>query len=285
VTLGLQEKHGTQQVFYTSLSEEGIIGRAVGMAYAGLMPLPEIQYRKYIDPATEHMNNCGTVRWRTNNRFAAPMVVRTAGGYRRIGDPWHSVTSEATFAHQPGWWIAVPSNAEDAVGLLRTAMRGNDPVLFLEHRAMLDAPWARRPYPGDAFMLPFGQARIIQAGSDLTVVTWGGMVERCEKAAAELGASIEIIDLRTIVPWDQAAVLESVRKTGKCLIVHEEIVTAGFGGEIAATIAQEAFTALDAPIERIGAPSTPVPFSTDLMEGVIPQQAHIQARMQALLEF
>ncbi len=285
VTLGLQEKHGSQRVFDTSLSEEGIIGRAVGMAYAGLVPLPEIQYRKYIDPATEHMNNCGTVRWRTNNRFAAPIVVRTAGGYRRIGDPWHSVTSEATFAHQPGWLIAVPSNAEDAVGLLRTAMRGNDPVLFLEHRAMLDAPWARRPYPGDAFMLPFGQARIIQTGNDLTVVTWGGMVERCEKAASELEASIEIIDLRTIAPWDRVAVLESVRKTGKCLIVHEEILIGGFGAEIAATIAQEAFTALDAPIERIGAPSTPVPFSTDLMEGVIPQQAHIQARMQALLEF
>lgn len=134
-------------------------------------------------------------------------------------------------------------------------------------------------------MLPFGQARIIQTGNDLTVVTWGGMVERCEKAASELGASIEIIDLRTIAPWDRVAVLESVRKTGKCLIVHEEILIGGFGAEIAATIAQEAFTALDAPIERIGAPSTPVPFSTDLMEGVIPQQAHIQARMQALLEF
>ncbi|MEZ4644978.1 MAG: hypothetical protein R3E31_19975 [Chloroflexota bacterium] len=142
----------------TSLNEEGIIGRA-GMAMAGLVPVPEIQFRKYADPATEQLNNCGTLRWRTNNHFAAPIVVRIPGGYRKIGDPWHSVTSEIAFAHQPGWLLAFPSNAEDAVGLLRTALRGNDPVIFFEHRAMLDAGWARRPYPGDEFMLPFGKSR------------------------------------------------------------------------------------------------------------------------------
>ncbi len=284
-TLGLQATHGEQRVFDTSLSEEGIIGRAVGMAYAGLMPVPEIQYRKYADPATEHINNCGTIRWRTNNRFAAPMVIRMAGGYRRIGDPWHSVTSEATYVHQPGWMVAVPSNAEDAVGLLRAALRGNDPVIFLEHRAMLDASWARRPYPGDDYVLPFGQAKIVQEGSDLTVVTWGGMVERCELAAAEVQASIEIIDLRTLMPWDTTCVLESVQKTGKCLIVHEEILIGGFGAEIAATIAKEAFTYLDGPVERMGAPSVPVPFSTVLMEGVVPVVADIRDRMCELLKF
>jgi len=284
-TLGLQQHHGEHRVFDTSLSEEGIIGRAVGMAYAGLMPVPEIQYRKYADPATEHLNNCGTIRWRTNNRFAAPIVVRLAGGYRRIGDPWHSVTSEATFAHQPGWLVAVPSNAADAVGLLRAALRGSDPVIFFEHRAMLDATWARRPYPGDDYVLPFGRASVVQSGDDLTVVTWGGMVERCEQAAAELAASIEIIDLRTLVPWDKSCVLQSIRKTGKCLIVHEEILIAGFGAELAATIAQESFTDLDAPIQRIGAPSTPVPFSTELMKGVIPQPTDIQQRMAELLAF
>ncbi len=284
-TLGLQATHGERRVFDTSLSEEGIIGRAVGMAYAGLMPVPEIQYRKYADPATEHINNCGTIRWRTNNRFAAPMVIRMAGGYRRIGDPWHSVTSEATYVHQPGWVVAVPSNAEDAVGLLRASLRGNDPVIFLEHRAMLDASWARRPYPGDDYVLPFGQANVVQEGNDLTVVTWGGMVERCESAAAEVEGSIEIIDLRTLMPWDSGRVLESVQKTGKCLIVHEEILISGFGAEIAATIAKEAFTYLDGPVERMGAPSVPVPFSTVLMEAVVPQVAGIRDRMCELLKF
>ena len=284
-TLGLQAAHGEGRVFDTSLSEEGIIGRAVGMAYAGLMPLPEIQYRKYADPATEHINNCGTIRWRTDNRFAAPMVIRMAGGYRRIGDPWHSVTSEATYVHQPGWMLAVPSNAEDAVGLLRAAMRGNDPVIYFEHRAMLDASWARRPYPGDDYVLPFGKARIVREGSALTVVTWGGMVERCEQAAEEAGESIEVIDLRTLVPWDKDCVLASVKKTGKCLIVHEEILLSGFGAEIAATIATESFTDLDGPIERMGAPSVPVPFSTVLMEGVVPQVADIRQRMCDLIAF
>ncbi|MEZ4669124.1 MAG: transketolase C-terminal domain-containing protein [Anaerolineae bacterium] len=285
VTLGLQATHGEGRVFDTSLSEEGIIGRSVGIAYAGLMPVPEIQYRKYADPATEHINNTGTIRWRTNNRFAAPMVVRLAGGYRRIGDPWHSVTSEATFVHQPGWHVAVPSNAEDAVGLLRAALRGNDPVIFFEHRAMLDASWARRPYPGDEYVVPFGQSKLTKEGDDLSVVTWGGMVERCEEAASELDISADIIDLRTLVPWDKQAVLDSVKKTGKCLIVHEEILLAGFGAEIAATIAHEAFEYLDGPVERIGAPSTPVPFSTELMKGVIPQVEDIKLRMSDLLAY
>jgi 2-oxoisovalerate dehydrogenase E1 component len=284
-TLGLQTKHGEGRVFDTSLSEEGIIGRAVGMALAGLLPVPEIQFRKYADPATEQLHNCGTLRWRTNNRFAAPLVVRMPGGYRKIGDPWHSVTDEAAFAHSPGWLVAFPSNAEDAVGLLRTALRGNDPVLFFEHRAMLDAGWARRPYPGDEFMLPFGQARIISEGDDLTVVTWGAMVERCETAAGQLDAAIEIIDLRTIVPWDKTAVLASVRKTSKCLIVHEDIQMAGFGAEVAATIVAEAFLDLDAPVQRLAAPAVPVPFSTDLMEGIVPRVDKIQGAMEELLCF
>ncbi|MBZ0279845.1 MAG: pyruvate dehydrogenase [Anaerolineae bacterium] len=284
-TLGLQTKHGDGRVFDTSLSEEGIIGRAVGMAIAGLMPVPEIQFRKYADPATEQINNCGSIRWRSNNNFAAPLVIRIPGGYRKIGDPWHSVTSEIIFAHQPGWLLAAPSNAEDAVGLLRTALRGDDPVIFFEHRAMLDAAWARRPYPGDDFMLPFGQARIVQSGTDLTIVTWGAMVERCEAAAHALQASVEIIDLRTIVPWDKDCVLQSVQKTGKCLVVHEDILIGGFGAEIASFVAQEAFVYLDGPVERMGAPSTPVPFSTELMEGVVPTVAGIQSRMQALLDF
>lgn len=284
-TLGLQTKHGAERVFDTSLSEEGIIGRSVGMAYMGLMPVPEIQFRKYADPATEQINNMGTIRWRTNNDFAAPVVIRIPGGFRKIGDPWHSVTSEITFAHQPGLLFAAPSNAEDAVGLLRTALRGHDPVIFFEHRYLLDAGWARRPYPGDDYMLPFGKAAVVRAGNDLTVVTWGAMVERCELAAEALGASVEIIDLRTLVPWDKEAVLASIRKTGKILIVHEDILFGGFGAEVAAVIAAEGFAYLDGPVERIGAPSTPVPFSTDLMEGVIPQVDTIRLRIADLLAY
>ena len=284
-TLGLQTKYGEGRVFDTSLSEEGIMGRAVGMAMAGLLPVPEIQFRKYADPATEQINNCGTIRWRSHNKFAAPLVLRIPGGYRKIGDPWHSVTSEVTFAHQPGLLFAAPSNAEDTVGLLRTALRGNDPVIFFEHRYLLDASWARRPYPGDEFMLPFGQAKRISTGDELTVITWGAMVERCEMAAQETDGSIEIIDLRTLVPWDQEMVLDSVRKTAKVLIVHEDIGIGGFGAEIAATIAQEVFMDLDAPIARVTAPSCPVPFNTGLMTAVVPTVAKIEEKMNELLAF
>ncbi|MEO5588316.1 MAG: thiamine pyrophosphate-dependent enzyme, partial [Gemmatimonadaceae bacterium] len=181
-TMGLQDTFGDTRVFDTSLSEEGIIGRAVGMAIAGLMPVAEIQFRKYADPATEQLNNCGTIRWRTANRFAAPIVVRMPGGFAKVGDPWHSVSGEVMWAHAVGWQMAIPSNAEDAVGLLRAALRGDNPTIFFEHRHLLDGPWARRPYPGDDFVVPFGKAKITMAGDALTVVTWGAMVERCELA-------------------------------------------------------------------------------------------------------
>jgi 2-oxoisovalerate dehydrogenase E1 component len=284
-SVGLQSKYGECRVFDTSLSEEGIVGRAVGMALAGLMPVPEIQFRKYADPATEQINNCGTIRWRSNNHFAAPLVLRVPGGYRKIGDPWHSVTGESVLAHQPGWLLAFPSNAEDTVGLLRAALRGNDPVIFFEHRYLLDSSWARRPYPGDDFVLPFGQAKKLTEGNDITVVTWGAMVERCEAAIRDLSADADLIDLRTIVPWDKSCVLESVRKTGKCLIVHEDIGVSGFGAEIAATIASEAFTWLDGPVERVTAPSIPVPFDTGLMEAVVPTVDLIREKMEGLLGF
>jgi 2-oxoisovalerate dehydrogenase E1 component len=285
-TMGLMTRHGRDRVVDTSLSEEGIIGRAVGMALAGLMPVPEIQFRKYADPATEQLNNCGTIRWRTANNFAAPMVVRIAGGFgRKVGDPWHSVTSEAVFAHAVGWHVVFPSNAEDAVGLLRTGLRGNDPVIFFEHRALLDAAWSRRPYPGDDFAIPFGKAKVLVEGEDLTIVTWGAMTERCEEAVKEVGGSIELIDLRTISPWDKTAVLSSVRKTSKCLIVHEDMGFAGFGGEIAATIAQEAFMALDGPIIRLAAPHVPIPFNTDLMAAVVPAKSLIREAIEDLLAF
>ncbi|MCF6300276.1 MAG: thiamine pyrophosphate-dependent enzyme, partial [Proteobacteria bacterium] len=250
ITLGLQEKFGSNQVFDTSLSEEGIIGRSIGMALAGLLPVPEIQFRKYADPAEEQLNDCGSMRWRTNNRFAAPMVVRMAGGYFTCGDPWHSQCAEVKWVHAIGWQVAMPSNAEDAVGLLRYALRNNNPSIFFEHRRMLDHIWARRPYPGDEYVLPFGQANKILKGDRLTVISWGGMVHTCQSAIEATNVNAELIDLRTLRPWDKPLVLESVKNTGRCLIVHEDNISAGFGAEIAAVLAKEAFCYLDAPIER-----------------------------------
>ena len=281
-TLGLQERFGEQRVFDTSLSEEGIIGRAVGMALAGLMPVPEIQFRKYAEPAAEQLHDCGTIRWRTANRFAAPMVVRMPGGFFKCGDPWHSQCNEVEFLHATGWRLAMPSNAEDAVGLLRTAMRGNDPVVFFEHRSLLDGAAARRPYPGDDFMLPFGIARTLRSGSELTVVSWGAMVERCEQAVGESGIDVELLDLRTLSPWDRTAVLASVARTRRCLIVHEDTITAGFGAEIAAVIVERAFFDLDAPIERLAMPDVPSPHSPVLLDAVLPSVERIVAAMRRI---
>jgi 2-oxoisovalerate dehydrogenase E1 component len=285
-TAHMQERYGPERVFDTSLNEDGIIGRAAGMAYAGLLPVPEIQFRKYADPATEQLNDLGTVRWRTANRFAAPLVVRIPVGFsKKTGDPWHSVTAEATFAHSPGWRIAFPSNARDAVGLLRSALRGDDPTFFFEHRALLDSSEARAPYPGDQFCLPFGKGFTVIEGDELVVVTWGAMVHRCVQAAQAFPCKVQVIDLRSVLPWDQELVLESVRCTGKVLVVHEDTLTAGFAGEIIATIASQAFTDLDAPVERLGAPDVPVPYNMTLMNTVVPTVEKIQAAMQRLLEF
>jgi 2-oxoisovalerate dehydrogenase E1 component len=284
-TVGLHETFGEARVFDTSLSEEGIIGRAVGMAYAGLMPVTEIQFRKYADACQEQLNNCGTIRWRTANRFAAPIVVRVPGGFAKCGDPWHSVCNEVLWVHGIGWQVAFPSNAEDAVGLLRAAMRSNNPTIFFEHRNLLDNAWARRYYPGDHYVLPFGKACITQEGTGLTMVTWGAMVQRCELAAKQARASAEIIDLRTLAPWDREAVLSSVGKTRRCLIVHEDTATAGFGAEISAVVAREAFFSLDAPVERIATPSVLIPYNVNLMNAVIPSVDQIATKIRDLMEF
>lgn len=285
VTMGLQSKYGKDRVFDTSLSEEGIIGRAVGMAYAGLMPVAEIQFRKYADPAMEQLNNCGTTRWRTANRFAAPIVVRMPGGFAKVGDPWHSVTNEVMFAHAIGWQVAFPSNAQDAVGLIRSAMRSDNPTMFFEHRNLNDNRYARRPYPGDAFVVPFGKANLLREGTDITIVTWGAMCEASEAAVDETGISADVIDLRTIMPWDKEAVLNSIRKTNRCLIVHEDALTAGFGAEIAAVLASEGFSYLDAPVERIAMPDIPLPHNVPLMESVVPNAERIGEKMREIVAF
>ncbi|MFK8013494.1 MAG: transketolase C-terminal domain-containing protein, partial [Marinicellaceae bacterium] len=281
VTLGLQEKYGEKRVFDTSLSEEGIIGRSLGMSLAGLLPVPEIQFRKYADPAEEQLNDIGSMRWRTNNRFAAPMVVRMAGGYFGCGDPWHSQTSEVKWVHAIGWQVAMPSNAEDAVGLLRFGLRNNNPTIFFEHRKMLDHIWARREYPGDQYIIPFGKGKLITSGSRLTIVTWGGMVHRCFDAVTASKLKIDLIDLRTLRPWDKKMVIDSVKKTNRCLIVHEDNMSAGFGAEIAATLAKEAFYYLDAPIERLAMPDIGNPHEPNLMNAVVPTSEKI---LQTIIE-
>lgn len=285
-TQDLQAHFGPERVFDTSLSEEGIVGRAVGIALAGLLPVPEIQFRKYADPAYEQINDLGTLRWRTANKFAAPVVVRIPVGYgKKTGDPWHSVTSEAIYAHTLGWRIAFPSNAADAAGLLRTALRGDDPTFFFEHRALLDTAEGRRPYPGDDYCLPFGIAAELVEGDELTVVSWGAMVHRCLAAARDFPGRVHLLDLRTVIPWDKEAVLASVRRTGKVLIVQEDTFTGGFAGEIAATIAAQAFTDLDAPVERLATPDVPIPYNYTMMEAVLPSVGKIREKMDALLEF
>jgi 2-oxoisovalerate dehydrogenase E1 component len=284
VTEGLQRQFGEARVFDTSLSEEGIIGRAVGMAIAGLMPVAEIQFRKYADPATEQLNNCGTMRWRTANRFCAPIVVRMPGGFGKdVGDPWHSLSAEVLWTHAIGWQVAFPSNAADAVGLLRAAMRSKNPTIFFEHRALLMTSDGSARYPGDDYVLPLGRGRVVRAGDDATIVTWGAMVHRCREAAEGIDASVEVIDLRTIAPWDRDLVLASVKRTGRCLIVHEDTLTSGFGAEIGATVAKEVFWHLDAPVDRLCVEDVPMPYHPVLLDAVLPSVDAIRARVEQLL--
>ncbi|RIK33241.1 MAG: pyruvate dehydrogenase [Chloroflexi bacterium] len=289
-TVGLQKEFGDARVFDTSLNEEGIVGRALGLAWAGLLPVPEIQFRKYADPSQNQLDDIGTTRWRTANKFANPMVVRMPAGFAVkpfsvLSDPWHSPTNEAPYTHMVGWRVAFPSNAQDAVGLLRSALRGDDPTIFIEHRALLDTNHARRPYPGDDFCLPFGVAACVSPGDELTVITWGECVYRCLDAAQAFPGRVEIVDLRTLIPWDRALVLASVKKTGKAMVVHEDLMTSGFGGEIIATIASEAFADLDAPLERVTAADTPIPFHPNLFEALLPTVEKIRATMERLLNF
>ncbi len=290
VTEGLQTKYGEQRCFDTSLNEEGIVGRSVGMAVNGLRPVPEIQFRKYADPAHEQITDTGSIRWRTHGRFSAPVVLRIPVGYQIMGgDPWHAVCGEAVFAHLPGWKIAYPSNAADAVGLLRTALRGDDPVIFLEHRYLYRYREANRPYPGPDYMLPFGKAALVRGGDDVLVVTWGDTVYRALEAANAIaettGAETRILDLRTIVPWDIDAVMAAVREIGRVLVVHEDTLTTGFGAEIAARIADEAFVYLDAPVKRVACADVPSPTHHNLFNAVMPTVDKIRQALDELIRF
>jgi 2-oxoisovalerate dehydrogenase E1 component beta subunit len=285
VTLGFQEEFGAWRVIDAPLSETAIVGGATGAAIMGMRPVAEMQFADFVSCAWDHLVTVAAKqRWRVGTPI--PIVVRLPSGGGFSGGPFHSQNPESSFAHIPGLKCVCPATPEDAKGLLISAIEDPNPVLFFEHKHLYRR--IKGEVPDERYTIPLGKARIHRPGDDVTVVTWGAMVYTAEEAAQQLeseGVSVEILDLRTILPWDKQAVLESVRKTSKVLILHEDTHTGGFGAEIGATIAEEAFEDLDAPIRRITAPDTPVPFSPTLEKAFIPQVEDVVAGLRDLAEY
>ncbi len=285
VTLGFQEEFGSWRVLDTPLSETAIVAGATGAALMGMRPVAEMQFSDFVSCAWDHLVTIAAKqRWRAGT--PVPIVLRLPSGGGFSGGPFHSQNPESTFAHIPGLKCVCPATPEDAKGLLVSAIEDPNPVLYFEHKHLYRR--VKGEVPDERYTTPIGKARIHREGDDISVITWGAMVYTAAEAAAELdedGVSVEIVDLRTVLPWDKPAVLASARKTSKVLVLHEDTRTGGFGAEIAATIAEEAFEDLDAPVKRIAAPDCPVPFSPPLEKAFIPQVTDVVAGLRELAEY